>query len=114
VGFLQNCTYYKTYKEVYDSLPNKKFYRNGHQVYDFQGENDDNGFVYFTNDKSFRLNKIVYMHSDSAAVDFYHMYWRKKFVKWFDENVKIDELPEFTYFELDKEVDKYKITIFDK
>jgi hypothetical protein len=23
-------------------------------------------------------------------------------------------LPEFTYFELDKEVDKYKITIFDK
>ena len=97
VGWLQNSHYYKCYRDTYESLSSKKFYRNGSQVYDFQYRNDENGFVYFLDSGSFRLNKIVWMHSDTIGVDFYHWYWRKKMIKWFEENVNIDELQEYEY-----------------
>lgn len=97
VGWLQNSHYYQCYRETYESLPSKKFYRNGNQVYDWNYGRDDNGFVYFIEQGSFRLNRIVYMKSDSLAIDFYQWYWRKKMVKWFQDNVNIDELPEYEY-----------------
>lgn len=87
---------YKYYAEIYKTLENRKFYKNYTQVYSYKFGEEDDGFVWFLNDNSFKLNQSVYIHANSIVhFDPYSLYWLIKYRKWFKKNVNIEELPFF-------------------
>lgn len=93
IVFFANSFYmYKQYKRTYKELPNLKFVKNLTHVYD----SEDRGFVWFTEDDGFKLIDCfeVYLHNNTMlkAFDPYGEYWRRRYVKWFKENVNVDEL----------------------
>lgn len=83
---------YKEYKKTYRELPNLKFVKNFTHVYD----SEDRGFVWFSDRDDFKMIDCfeVYLHNDIwiKVFNLYGEYWRRKYVKWFKENVNIEEL----------------------
>ncbi len=86
---------YKEYKKTYNELPNLKYVININQVYD----SEDRGFVWFTKTQEFRLlgSDREHLHNDITIKIFnpYGEYWRKKYIKWCEENINIETIDKF-------------------
>jgi len=101
IGTLLEVSHFKYYKKVYDSLPQKKFYRNKRQIYDhsfddmFKGKRKE--FIWFLDDNSFCLHEGVYLHGEIIfdILSPYSFYWRLKYKKWFKENVDIETVEKY-------------------
>lgn len=90
------CTQYESYRKVYKSLKYRTFYKNGSQIYSYKLRNRDDGFVWFTDDNSFKLEKFNYLQNQFYTyLDPYSLYWLLKYRKWFKENVDINKLEKF-------------------
>jgi hypothetical protein len=89
---------YKEYEKTYNELPNLKYVKNIDQVYDSEGR----GFVWFTRTQEFRLlgSDRKHLHNDIIVKLFnpYSEYWRKKYIKWFKENINVETLDKFDPF----------------
>ena len=99
--YVLGATNPKVYKRTYRELPNLKFVRNGNQVYD----SNDNGFIWFTDTNHFKLfGHKIYLHNDPTAILFnpYGEWWRRKYVKWFEENVDVETLPNYSKHIIEK------------
>lgn len=87
---------FKYYKRIYNTLPNRKFYRNGDQVYSYSYGEKDDGFVWFTDDNHFKLSDGHYIHNaEFTFLSPYSWYWLVKYRKWFKENVDFNTLPSY-------------------
>ncbi len=85
------CSGYGSYRKVYKTLKNRKFYRNDTQIYSHEWRQKDDGFVWFLDDNHFKLDKSVYIHASFVTyLDPYSFYWLIKYRKWFAENINID------------------------
>ncbi len=96
-SFIETWSHRKIFQQVYDSLPNRIFYRYIDHVYSHPLSGVDDGFVWFTNDKDFRLTKKVDLYDmHSPYLNPYYHYWLRKYRKWFAENVDVDKLDRYT------------------
>ena len=87
---------FKSYKKVYDSLPSKKFYRNGSQVYSHKWNEEYDGFVWFIDDNGFYLdNGTLLNNSPITYLSPYSLYWLIKYRRWFAENIDINKLENY-------------------
>lgn len=86
------CSGYGSYRKVYKSLKNRKFYRNGYQIYSHEYGGKDDGFVWFLNDNHFRLERSTYLHATFITyLDPYSCYWLMKYRNWF-KNISVEDI----------------------
>ena len=87
------CSGYYSYKNVYKTLKNRKFYRNDTQIYSHEFGQKEDGFVWFLDDNHFKLNKSVYIHASFPTyLDPYSFYWLIKYRNWFKDNINLHEV----------------------
>lgn len=95
-SFLTLCSGYGSYKKVYKSLKQRKFYRNRSQVYSHEFNKKDDGFVWFLDDNHFALEKNIYLHASFITfLDPYSFYWLIKYRRWFKENIDLNNIEEY-------------------
>lgn len=91
---------YIFYKKIYNELENTKFYLLGKEIItsnNILNINKPNSIEYFLNEKHIKLRDSVYLHSGWLTfLDPYSYYWLLKYRKWFKENIKVEELEEWS------------------
>jgi len=82
IMFFNHAEHYHTYRKVYKSLPEMKFRIN---KYHGSVHSIHCPFIYYTEDKIVDLDGEIYL-TDGAYeyFDLYSWWYRRKFVKWFD------------------------------
>jgi len=84
------------YKKVYRTLKNKTFYLDKTQVYSHSFKDTDDGFVWFVEEKSFRLEPNVFLHNDFITYfSPYSLYWLVKYKKWMKNNIDLKTINKF-------------------
>lgn len=85
------CFGYRNYHRVYKTLKYRKFYRNNNQIYSHNFYGNDDGFVWFTEDNSFKLVGSTYLHNSMFTYfDLYSFFWMIKYRNWFKKNVDLN------------------------
>ncbi len=86
---------FKYYRKIYKQLDSWKFYRNGDQLYTHAYNEDDNGFVYFMNNRSFCLIRDHYIHNFFPTyLSPYTLYWLIKYRRYF-KNINLNRIQKY-------------------
>jgi len=93
IGIKSSIKNHRFYRSFYRTLPFKKFYIYNDHIFSHHFREKDDGFVWFLEDNSFCLSKHRYLYY--TGTDPVKRYWKRKFQKWFKENVNIHFLPEY-------------------
>src|SRR4051812_31148621 len=83
---------FKYYRLFYKTLPFKRFYRSNGCVYSHRAGQKDDDFIWFLDTDWFRLPKGHYLTDPWG--DPVRLFWKRKFQRWFKENINLEYLPE--------------------
>ncbi len=87
---------YPFYRSVYKNLPNMRFYKLGSIVVGCNSDGYDLGFEYHYQTKIFQLCKNHYIFENGLTKsDPYTYYWYRKYLKWCEKNIDVDNLLNF-------------------
>lgn len=83
----------KYYRVFYNTLPFKRFYISDRHVFSHRYGQKNDGFIWFLDSNSFCLGGGNYLSYTSGAPVGH--YWKRKFQRWFKENVNPGYLLEY-------------------